>query len=499
MTRIASGVTDQGFYFVAVDATDFTTRETGLSTWTVYRERNNGTAAAMTTPTITEVDATNLPGVYFLLCDEDMTIDSGDETQEMVYHITHSGMAPVTKVVELFRPKITAGETLTVSSGVGSANTTQWNGSAVATPTVAGVPEVDVTHWLGTAQTEQLETAASFGRLIETTIATLASQTSFTLTAGSADDDAYNGRAIVIEDASTNTQVAVGTVSDYTGSTRTVTLSADPGIFTMAVGDTVRIFAYVASSTGGSGATAQEVWEYATRTLTAIDEDSTTLDIDAAVRAAVGMTAADLDTQLAALPTAAENADAVWDEDATAHQTQGTFGQAIGDPGADTDSIWALANTNLDATVSSRLASASYTAPLDAAGVRTAVGLASANLDTQLSTIDGNVDSILDDTGTSGVEIAAGALDAAALSTDAAQEIRDAITAATLSELTGDPGATPSLSGAVMLLYMAIRNLRETTATTDTIHNNAGTAILEATVSDDGTTFSKGEYAAPAP
>jgi hypothetical protein len=47
---------------------------------------------------------------------------------------------------------------------------------------------------------------------------------------------------------------------------------------------------------------------------------------------------------------------------------------------------------NLDATVSSRLASASYTAPLSAAGTRTAVGLASANLDTQLSTIAGYID-----------------------------------------------------------------------------------------------------------
>ena len=52
--------------------------------------------------------------------------------------------------------------------------------------------------------------------------------------------------------------------------------------------------------------------------------------------------------------TNASIADAVWDEDATAHQTQGTFGQAIGDPGADTDTIFGLLNTNLDATVSSR-------------------------------------------------------------------------------------------------------------------------------------------------
>lgn len=40
------------------------------------------------------------------------------------------------------------------------------------------------------------------------------------------------------------------------------------------------------------------------------------------------------------LPTAAAIADAVWDEDATAHQTQGTFGQAIGDPAADANTIY---------------------------------------------------------------------------------------------------------------------------------------------------------------
>jgi hypothetical protein len=37
---------------------------------------------------------------------------------------------------------------------------------------------------------------------------------------------------------------------------------------------------------------------------------------------------------------AAVIADAVWDEDATGHQTTGTFGQAIGDPVADTNTIY---------------------------------------------------------------------------------------------------------------------------------------------------------------
>lgn len=83
-----------------------------------------------------------------------------------------------------------------------------------------------------------------YGEILQrTTIATLASQTSFTLTAGSADNDAYNDCTIVIQDASTAAQKAIGIVKDYTGSTKTVTLLADPGIFTMAANDIVTILA----------------------------------------------------------------------------------------------------------------------------------------------------------------------------------------------------------------------------------------------------------------
>lgn len=77
--------------------------------------------------------------------------------------------------------------------------------------------------------------------LVTTTIATLASQTSFTLTDGSADDDAYNELIVVIEDAATAQQKAVAAIADYAGSTKTVTLRDDPGIFTMAATDKVRI------------------------------------------------------------------------------------------------------------------------------------------------------------------------------------------------------------------------------------------------------------------
>ena len=79
--------------------------------------------------------------------------------------------------------------------------------------------------------------------MVITTIATLADQTSFTLTAGSANDDAYNGMVAVIENASTAAQKAIGVISNYAGATKTITLREDPGIFTMAAADKISIIA----------------------------------------------------------------------------------------------------------------------------------------------------------------------------------------------------------------------------------------------------------------
>lgn len=118
--RIPSGVTDQYIYFVAVDATDYVTRETGLSSFTVYRSRNGGAAAAMDTPTINETDATNMPGVYELLLDEDMTIGTGNASEEMVFHITQAAMAPVTRVIELYDPDFELKRDMSAVSGEAS-------------------------------------------------------------------------------------------------------------------------------------------------------------------------------------------------------------------------------------------------------------------------------------------------------------------------------------------------------------------------------------------
>jgi hypothetical protein len=114
--RIASGTTDQIIYFVATGANG--ARLTGLSSFTVYRDRNGNGAAVMTTPTVTEVDATNMKGVYKLLLDEDMTIADGNFSEEMVFHISATGMLAVTRAIELYRPPPTRDEIVDLVWGI---------------------------------------------------------------------------------------------------------------------------------------------------------------------------------------------------------------------------------------------------------------------------------------------------------------------------------------------------------------------------------------------
>ena len=99
-----------------------------------------------------------------------------------------------------------------------------------------------------------------------------------------------------------------------------------------------------------------------------------------------------------------------------------------------------------------------------------------------------------------------GTLDAADIGTNAigsaqfAQAAADKVfgsSGATLAELSQAlPPATPRPDQALMLLYMALRNKLDTTSTLLEVHNDAGTVIAQATLSDDGTTFTRAEMVA---
>lgn len=78
--------------------------------------------------------------------------------------------------------------------------------------------------------------------LLVSEIDTVGSQTSFTLVDGATFNDAYNGQAIVLYDDSNSDYPSVRVVSDYVGSTKTVTLDSAPD-FTLGTDDSVRVFA----------------------------------------------------------------------------------------------------------------------------------------------------------------------------------------------------------------------------------------------------------------
>ena len=340
-------------------------------------------------------------------------------------------------------------------------------------------------------QIDGLSTAAAPQLLQNTTIATLASQTSFTLTAGSADNSAYDGAIIVVTDQSTSTQKAVGSISSYVGSTKTVTLSADPAIFTMAVGDTVDILAAI-----GSAPTA------------------------AAIRAEIDSNS----TQLAAIVADTNEMQTDWANggrldlilDARASQASVDTAQGALDNLSTDDVLQAITNLN----------------DLDAAGIRTAVGLASANLDTQLTTIDGIVDAILVDTGSTlqnlitdlpadiltnlFVDASWTALtdDVTAILVDtgttlpttlssisSAVSVVDGNVDTLITQLTTDvaepgvPGATATVPEMIATMYGATRNKITVTSSSKAFFNDAGTQVWSKALSDDGTTYTEAEGA----
>jgi hypothetical protein len=73
--------------------------------------------------------------------------------------------------------------------------------------------------------------------------------------------------------------------------------------------------------------------------------------------------------------------------------------------------------------------------------------------------------------------------------------LADLLHADTLAELTGVPPASPTIAQALAFLYMALRNETTVTATQQRLKNHAGATIATAALADDGSTFSRGQFA----
>lgn len=414
--RIPSGKTDVSLYFVAVDPTDLKTRETGLSGFTVIRSRNGGADTAYTTPTVTEIDSTTMPGVYALLVDEDTTIGSGSDSEEYCVHVTHASMAPVTRTIELYRRAVTSGRTLGVEASGAL--------SAIANGAIAAA----------TFASNALDAVWS------TATRLLTAGTNIVLAKGTG-VTGFNDLSAAAVNAEVDTAIAdVGLTTTITGridaavSTRATQTSVDTvdGIVDAILVDTAEI------GTAGAG-------------LTNINLPNQTMDIVGNITGNLSGSVGSVTGNVGGNVTGSVGSVAAGGITASSIATNAIDGDALAadavteiQSGLATAASLATVAGYLDTEIAAILADTNELQTDWADGGRLDLILDARASQASVDTIDGIVDSILDDTGTSGVVVASianNAVSAAAIASDAGTEIATAVWASgtrTLSALDED-------------------------------------------------------------
>lgn len=272
-----------------------------------------------------------------------------------------------------------------------------------------------------------------------------------------ATNDHFNGSIIVFTSGALTGQAR--TINDYTGATQTITLGEAltdapannddfviiPGPFqggTLA--QVLRLFITILDQSTGqldSGSLANDTITAASIATDAIGAAELA---DGAITAAT-FAAGAIDAAALAADAGTEIAAAVWDRDATLSQTQGTFGQAIGDPAADTGTIYKATVT--DAT--------GVTVGTDTATLLTRMGTPAdlgggATVAANLSDIEAQTDDI----GAAGAGLTAVPWNAA-WDAEVQSEVDDALVARFLHNLvmangTADSGSTTTMVDAAL-------------------------------------------------
>ena len=249
MLQILKQSTQVTITILMIDSSDHVTGKTGLSAGlTIYAAKAGGTPATIT-PTVAELDATNVKGVYSLV----LTTTHTNTLGELQLHITGSGADPTDvwfqvvacDLADAVRLGLTAlpnaaaeaaGGLYTRGTGAGQinqpangnidANVKTWLSGAIPAVNVTGVPKVDVVDWLGSAPN-----ALSGGKVDAATVirgATAQAGAAGTITldaSASATDDLYTGEAILIVSGTGASQCR--RISAYVGSTKVATVSGN--------------------------------------------------------------------------------------------------------------------------------------------------------------------------------------------------------------------------------------------------------------------------------
>lgn len=408
----------------------------------------------------------------------------------------------------------TAAATPTVA-GVPEVDVTHWIGTAAAAPTVAGVPEVDVTHWLGTAAATptvagvpevdvthfggSAGTFASGRPEVNTSHVGGTAQTAGDIMADTNDIQARLPAALVggrmdssVGAMAANVMTAAAAAADFSTEIRSLASgTADSGTTTTMVDaarteadtdywDENHIIVFTSGTLLGQA-----------RVIIGFDPATDTITFSPAVTQAVGTHTYEIWPVAAALrPTVhgrtldvsvGGEAGLDWANIGGPTTVQGLSGTTIktatdvetdtaeiGVAGAGLTALATQASVNtIDDFLDTEIAT--LITQTGAAAIRAALGLASANLDTQL--------------------------DALPTTAEVLTQVNAALDTAIAELGVAAPTPTPTLRTGLMLLYMALRNKTTSTATQTTISNNAGTTIAAAAQSDDTVTYEKGEFA----
>jgi len=185
-------------------------------------------------------------------------------------------------------------------------------------------------------------------------------------------------------------------------------------------------------------------------------------------------------------------ADAVWDETMAGHVTADTAGLVLNE--------WQDGG-RLDLILDARMAEASINTT---AGAVDSVTTVTGNVDGSVGSVTGAVGSVTGAVGSvtghtnqtgDSFAIVNGAAGLVAIDT-----VVDSILAL-LDDARGEPGqgappVNPDMATKVDWLYKMMRNKIETTSTTISVYDDAGSTVdHKSTISDDGTTFTRGEFA----
>ena len=482
------------FIVFAFDATTNVPKTGDAANITAYVSKDDGAVTVLGDTSATEMDATNAPGYYLF------DAAQAETNADKLLVSGKSGTANIKVIgapaVIYTRPAafgLVAGAAgglfiagTNAATTITTALTTTFTGSltgSVASVTAGVTLAASAVQAIWDAATSALTTVGSIGKLLADKVHAAADVWAVATRILTAGTNIALAKGVGVTGFNDLSAAQVNTEADTALTDAGVTTTRTGYLDNLSAGAVAlqSSLAALIATVGVAGAGLTAIWERATSALTTVGSIGKLLvdNINATISSRLAS------ASYTAPPTAADNADAVWDEGIAGHLGAGSTGAALNAAGSAGDP---------------------WTTPLPGAyGAGTAGKIVGDNVNASISSRASQVS--VDDVPTNAeLATALAAADDAVLAAIAAlnnlsaaqvnAEVVDAINVDTYAEPGSVPAATASLMAKINWLQALARNKVMQNATTQTLRNNGDSGdIGAAAVSDDGTTFTRGKWA----